>query len=801
MLNIYNFFKNLSTKSNNKLNNKSKVNNFIIISLLFIIIFLQQGFSQSQGSIYSNSLELEIIHNLGVELMENSPNPILNELRINSHYVLLNITDYQIIRNEKIIPSTIKNEVVMKNNEKENLFREYLVVDKDVPESRNIEIQNTYVVNSNPFFPKVTSKKDYPLDTFKLEKYSNYLQFTEMINTNEELQQKAFELANKEDDVFVIATKIANWLEKEIEYDLSTIFENPNQNAVEIFNSKRGVCKELSIIYISMLRSLQIPARLALGYSYTNSQDIIDLVGDNWGGHAWVEVLIGDEWVPFDLAYKQYGYVGSTHILFQRSADIDELGVYVEMSSRGYQFAPNSLTSSMNFNVLNQVDSNLIQETSLNSILNSSHKEYQSGSYVLIEAIIENPHNYYIAQEFQLVFPQELIEITPSSQLLSLRPNSKTKVGYLLQISQEMDNFIFPISLYSISNLRSQELSSFDIVSTQRGVFHTRDYVDLRLEILENENSILLSLYDENKVEQEREEDIENLILNIKNNENLEVDSVYEELNEKENVKIIDSSIDSFIDNLIQEKLLNYNTKDSCKYQLDSDLEIIVKQFDSKNDLKNTQLYLECNLVNFFEELIEQIFDDIKNLNIEQEQLKKYVFDISLCSSNCSNLNVTLDKLLLEGMSNKVIMRTPTRLHTSSVLRINSNPKPITLDFVEHSNLDIEIQMKDNGNLELINKNFQNLNSNTNRNLKELIVIEIIDIELENIVQTIFLNNLDDKVEINLKEGSYEFNINLFLYNDLIQEERKIIRITQETIKDSILSFFKDFWMYITSVF
>ena len=745
---------------------KSKTFFYYFLSFLLLLLCFDLSFSQTQSSIYVNSLELEITHNLGVELLQNSPNPILNELRINSHYILLNISKYQILENYSFIPSSIENKVFLKNDEEQNLYRQYIVTNQDIKDSIKIEIENKYLLTSNPFFPKITSKQKYPIDSSKLEHYSRYLQFSEMINTNSQIQEKAFKLAYGEDDVFVIATKIANWLEKEIDYDLSTIFENPNQNAVEIFNSKRGVCKELSIIYISMLRSLQIPARMALGYSYTTSQDIIDVVGDNWGGHAWVEVLIGDVWVPFDLAYKQYGYVGSTHLLFQRTADIDELGVFVEMSSRGYEFAPNSLTSSMQFEILNQSDLGLSDKIKTNSALNSSQREYESRSYVFLEATIENPHNYYLAQEFQLVFPQELIKITPNSQLITLKPNSEIQIGYILQIPEGLDNYIFPISLFSTSDFQSSSIADFEIISRQRGIIHTREYVDLQLEVLENINFQRNNIDNINDFELADKEINEVLVL--QNNE-----------------------FTNIVEDIIREELFKLDTNYLCRYDFKVDLNYTSQNTNYRTILENTQLYLKCNLDIFFDNL-SQLFLDLTGDSELELSSEEYILNIELCSSTCSKSSFTINDLILnEFNKSKTQIKTPTRLHLGSILRINSNSKPINKEISTNTaDFNFDVNMNNLGNLEIISNKFNELNNNS------IILIEVTNLDLDLLIETHLINSKKEKIELDLEPGNYDFTAYLYEYNSLLEEETKIIKITRDSTQNSISSILNDFWSF-----
>ena len=68
--------------------------------------------------------------------------------------------------------------------------------------------------------------------------------------------------------------------------------------AVEAFALKRGVCQDLTHIFIAAVRSLGVPARYVGGYFHR-----MDGVIDQDAGHAWAEAYIADlGWVAFDPA-------------------------------------------------------------------------------------------------------------------------------------------------------------------------------------------------------------------------------------------------------------------------------------------------------------------------------------------------------------------------------------------------------------------------------------------------------------------------------------------------------------------
>jgi transglutaminase-like putative cysteine protease len=73
---------------------------------------------------------------------------------------------------------------------------------------------------------------------------------------------------------------------------------HPATTAAEAFALKRGVCQDLTHIFIAAARCVGIPARYVGGYFHRN-----DGVTDQDAGHAWAEAFVPDlGWVAFDAA-------------------------------------------------------------------------------------------------------------------------------------------------------------------------------------------------------------------------------------------------------------------------------------------------------------------------------------------------------------------------------------------------------------------------------------------------------------------------------------------------------------------
>jgi len=96
---------------------------------------------------------------------------------------------------------------------------------------------------------------------------------------------------------FLVAKELFKWLKENTTY--KTHFYNDNvQTASYTFQCKTGDCDDLTFLYISLCRSLKIPARFIRGLLVEENNAI---------PHAWAEVFVGgqlgdDGWIPVECA-------------------------------------------------------------------------------------------------------------------------------------------------------------------------------------------------------------------------------------------------------------------------------------------------------------------------------------------------------------------------------------------------------------------------------------------------------------------------------------------------------------------
>jgi transglutaminase-like putative cysteine protease len=172
----------------------------------------------------------------------------------------------------------------------------------------------------------VKSKVHFPM-TSKIVpgEYLKYMNPGMTIDSNDpDIVSLAQSLSSGIDDAFEVSYIFARWVNENINYSLDSMTSSVSEKASWVLLNRRGVCDEMTSLYIAMLRSVGIPARYVSGISYTNS----NLFSSRWGFHGWAQVYLPPYgWVDFDPTYGEYGYSDLGHIALKYSVDSGESSV------------------------------------------------------------------------------------------------------------------------------------------------------------------------------------------------------------------------------------------------------------------------------------------------------------------------------------------------------------------------------------------------------------------------------------------------------------------------------------------
>jgi len=210
----------------------------------------------------------------------------------------------------------------------------------DNPEDYNLGYRVDSRVKTKTLYNMIPNKVSFPLKNVPKE-VMHYTDKTESVDYDDAVIRKlANELAEGEDDLYIIANKAALWVRDNIEYNLSTVTSKASKPASWVIRNRRGVCDELTNLHLAIMRSLGVPAKFVSGVAYTNSP----LFTEKWGAHGWSEVYFPDYgWVPFDPTYGQFGWLDPSHVKLKESYDAVEPSTKFEWRGRNIDLEVNPL--------------------------------------------------------------------------------------------------------------------------------------------------------------------------------------------------------------------------------------------------------------------------------------------------------------------------------------------------------------------------------------------------------------------------------------------------------------------------
>ncbi|MFQ5620334.1 MAG: transglutaminase-like domain-containing protein [Candidatus Nanoarchaeia archaeon] len=320
----------------------------------------------------------------------------------------------------------------------------------DNPEDYQLGYKLDARVKTKTLYNMIPNKVSFPVG-FIPKEVQRYTQITESVDYDDVLIRKlANEIAEGEDDLYVVANKAALWVRDNIDYNLSTVTSKASKPASWVIRNRKGVCDEITNLFLAIMRSLDAPAKFVSGVAYTNSP----LFAEKWGPHGWAEVYFPKYgWIPFDPTYGQFGWLDPSHIKLKESYDAVEPSTKFEWRGRNIDLYVNPLD--FNVDVVTkgpEVDYKINIE---NKVMKASTG---FGSYNVVETSVENLNNYYLTTDINLARTQGLNVLGPRQQSVILKPYESAKLYWTVKVEPTVNgNFIytFPVMAYDIRNVSS----------------------------------------------------------------------------------------------------------------------------------------------------------------------------------------------------------------------------------------------------------------------------------------------------------------------------------------------------------
>jgi transglutaminase-like putative cysteine protease len=137
---------------------------------------------------------------------------------------------------------------------------------------------------------------------------------------SDKMQAHAQEIAGDAKPGYAQVERIRSWIHEHHEYRYGV--STASTDALDTMSAKAGVCRDFAHVGVALCRSLQIPARLVVGYLH--ALDPMDL-------HAWFEAYVGGRWYTFD-ATQEHPRGGRIVVAYGRDvADVAFLSNYGPM--------------------------------------------------------------------------------------------------------------------------------------------------------------------------------------------------------------------------------------------------------------------------------------------------------------------------------------------------------------------------------------------------------------------------------------------------------------------------------------
>ncbi|MDP2906504.1 MAG: transglutaminase-like domain-containing protein [Nanoarchaeota archaeon] len=275
-------------------------------------------------------------------------------------------------------------------------------------------------------FPKVFKTVHFPV-SISDPSIEEYVKETDHIDINSDIRAKANDLVAGETDLFITTYKVGSWVKGNIIYDLNTMTAEADQKASWVFVNKKGVCDEITNLFIAMMRSVNVPARFVSGMVYSN-------LDNNFGNHGWAEVYFpGSGWVPFDVTFGQYGWIDPTHIKLDDSYDSGVPSVEYNWKSRGLEVKADSLE----FKTEVKQSKGMLSDSV--SIDVKPLKERMSfGSYMPVEVTVENLNDYYVPLTIFFTKAPELVDDSNVKYLI-LKPQGKKHIYTIIKAPADLE--------------------------------------------------------------------------------------------------------------------------------------------------------------------------------------------------------------------------------------------------------------------------------------------------------------------------------------------------------------------------
>lgn len=353
--------------------------------------------------------------------------------------------------------------------------KEYLRFRWRNPKGRTISYQVTSTVITRNSKIRIGKKISYPLENKLTRGYDIFIKPTKNIDSDDaEIQRKAGEIVQGEDDLYKAVSKTAGWVNTNIEYKITEQTLNATQTASWTLKNRQGACDEIITLFIALLRASGIPARFISGIAYGNAPD----KREEWGQHGWAEVYYPNiGWMPYDVTFGEYGWIDPSHIKLKETLDPRDQPTKYQW--RGINAGIKTSPLAIKAELLEIKESRALE---IGIKTRTAKSKTGDNSYNLVVAEIANLKDYYITRDIKLANVNEIIVVGEKKKTVILAPNEKQQIYWVIRANSIEDDYEYEIPVESYTILDEMGRTAFK-VRKEYPVYKYMDIIKIREEL------------------------------------------------------------------------------------------------------------------------------------------------------------------------------------------------------------------------------------------------------------------------------------------------------------------------------
>jgi hypothetical protein len=164
---------------------------------------------------------------------------------------------------------------------------------------------------------RIELSRDHRIDkkaALTKERRAQYVKATPRMQTGDEkITSLAKKIVGDENDPVKAANLLKRWVFK----NLRKSYNDNADDALSVLANKAGDCTEHTLLFVTLARALDIPAREVGGLAFSPPLKPGDKPTFGW--HAWAVIHDGSQWVTVDPTWNEL-YVDATHIQFSKGS-------------------------------------------------------------------------------------------------------------------------------------------------------------------------------------------------------------------------------------------------------------------------------------------------------------------------------------------------------------------------------------------------------------------------------------------------------------------------------------------------